>query len=178
MYLSLSLSLSLYLSLSLCFLVRSCLLITLIKCLKGHKSLGSLCSVVKTLIVSGARRTKGQTRWPIEDRSFKVFSKCICHCHCLCLCICLCCCLFFGQIMSPHHFDQMSERSQVSRIALWRWSLNVFVFVIVIVFVFVFVIVFLFVRSCLLITLITCLKGHKSLRVLYDSVFQQCLVGS
>ena len=28
-------------------------LITLIKCLKGHKSLGSLCCVVKTLIVSG-----------------------------------------------------------------------------------------------------------------------------
>ena len=41
-------------------LVRSCLLITLIKCLKGHKSLGSLCSVVNSLIVSGARRTEGQ----------------------------------------------------------------------------------------------------------------------
>ena len=34
------------------------------------------------------------------------------------------------------------------------------------------------VRSCLLITLITCLKGHKSLRVLYGSVFQKCLVVS
>ena len=33
-----------------------------IKSLKGHKSLGSLCGVVKTLIVSGA----GQTRCPIE----------------------------------------------------------------------------------------------------------------
>ena len=33
--------------------MRSCLLITLIKCLKGQKSIGSLCSVVKTLIVSG-----------------------------------------------------------------------------------------------------------------------------
>ena len=33
-------------------LVRSCPLITLNKCLKDHKSLGSLCSVVKTLIVS------------------------------------------------------------------------------------------------------------------------------
>ena len=32
--------------------MRSCLLITLIKCLKGQKSIGSLC-VVKTLIVSG-----------------------------------------------------------------------------------------------------------------------------
>ena len=41
------------------FLVRSCLLITLIKCLKGHKSLGSLCNVLKTLIVSGAGPSKG-----------------------------------------------------------------------------------------------------------------------
>ena len=41
--LSLSFSLSLYLSLSLSFLlVRSYLLITLIKSLKGHKSLGAL----------------------------------------------------------------------------------------------------------------------------------------
>ena len=32
------------------------------------------------------------------------------------------------------------------------------------------------VSSCLLITLITCLKGHKSLGVLYVSVFQQCVV--
>ena len=31
------------------------------------------------------------------------------------------------------------------------------------------------VRSCLLVTLITCLKGHKSLRVLYGRVFQQWL---
>ena len=38
-------------------LVRSCLLIALIECLKIHKSLGSLCSVVKTLIVSGVRGT-------------------------------------------------------------------------------------------------------------------------
>ena len=44
--------------------------------------------------------------------------------------------------MSPHHSDQMSQRLQVSGIALWRWSLNVFVFVIVFVCIFVFVIVF------------------------------------
>ena len=49
MYLSLSLSLSLYLSL---FLVRSCLLITLIKCLKGHKSLGSLFDGVFSMYLS------------------------------------------------------------------------------------------------------------------------------
>ena len=67
---------------------------------------------------------------------------------------------FFGHVMSPHHSDQISRRSQVSRIALWRCSLNAFVCVIV--FVFVFVIVFFWVRSCLLITLIKCLKGHKA----------------
>ena len=36
--------------------------ICLIKCLKGHKSLGSLCSVVKTLIVSGNRPSKQPTK--------------------------------------------------------------------------------------------------------------------
>ena len=41
-------------------------LITLIKCLKGHKSLGSLCSVLKTLIVSLVGPTKGRTMSPIE----------------------------------------------------------------------------------------------------------------
>ena len=70
------------------------------------------------------------------------FSKCICLCHCLCLCICLCHCLFFGQIMSPHHSDQISQMSNVSRMALWKSLLFVFVFVIVFVCVFVFVIVF------------------------------------
>ena len=43
---------------------------------------------------------------------------------------------------------------------------NVFVFVIV--FVFVFVIVFFSVRSCLLITLIKCIKGHKCLGSLFE----------
>ena len=32
--------------------------------------------------------------------------------------------------------------------------------------------------SCLFITLITCLEGHKSLRVLYGSVFQQYVCSS
>ena len=152
--LSLSLSLSLYLSLSLSF------------CWSGHVS-SSLWSNVSKVT-------------SLKDRSLKVLSKCICLCHCLCLCICLCHCLFVGQVMSPHYSDQMSQKSQVSLVVIWGSSLNVFVivFVIVIVIVFVFVIVFLLVRSCLLITLITCLKGHKSLRVLYGSVFQQCVVVS
>ena len=73
--------------------------------------------------------------------------------------------------------SQLSEMStivnkltQVSRIALWWSSLNVFVFVIVFVFVLVLVIGFLLVRSCLLTTLIKCLKGHKSLGSLFDGV--------
>ena len=40
--------------------------ICLIKCLKGHKSLGSLCNVVKALIINGVRPTKGPTMSPIE----------------------------------------------------------------------------------------------------------------
>ena len=43
-------------------MVRSCLLITLTKCPKGHQSLEPLCSVVKTLIVSSVRQTKGPSK--------------------------------------------------------------------------------------------------------------------
>ena len=74
---------------------------------------------------------------------------------------------FFGQVMSPHHCDQMSQWSQISGIALWRCSWNVFFFVIVIVLFFVLV------KSCPLITLIKCLKGYKSLRSLCCCVFQK-----
>ena len=38
----------------------------------------------------------------------RLFSKCLCLCHCL----------FVGQVKSPHHSDQMSQRSQVSEGAL------------------------------------------------------------
>ena len=116
------LSLSLYLSSSLSF------------CWSGHvfSSLWSNVSMVKSP----------------KDLSFKVFSKCICHCHCLCICLCLRRCLFVGQVMFSHHSDQMSQRSKVSEIALWRYSLNVIVFV----FAFVFVVVFLLVRSCFFMT--------------------------
>ena len=138
--LSLSLSLSLYVCLSLSFFWSS----------HVSSSLWSNVSKVTGLL----------------DRSLKLFSKCICLCNCLCHCHCLCQCLFFGQVMSPHHSDQMSQRSQVSGIALWRCSLNVCVFVIV--FVFVFVIVFFLVRSCLHITLIKCLEGQKSLGLLFE----------
>ena len=89
------------------------------------------------------------------DCSLRVFSKCLYHC--LCLCIRHCICLFVGQVMPANHLDQMCQRSQV--------------------FVFVFVFVFLLFNSCLLIALITCLKGHKSLGLFFGSVFQQCVVG-
>ena len=99
MYLSLSLSLSLYLSWSLSF------------CWSGHvfSSLWSNVSKVKSL----------------KDRSLKVFSKCICHC----LCLCLSSCPFVGQVRFSQHSDQMPQRSKVSKIALWRCSLNVFIIV-------------------------------------------------
>jgi len=92
----------------------------------------------------------------LQGRYLKVFSQYICLCHCLCVCPRL----FSIKVMSPHHSDQISQRSQASRVALGRCSLNVFVFFIVFVFVFVFVIVFLLVRPCSLITLTKCLKGH------------------
>ena len=44
----------------------------------------------------------------------------LCLCICLCLstfifiCLCLCICVLVGRIMSPHDFDQLSERSKVS----------------------------------------------------------------
>ena len=38
--------------------------ICLIKCLKSHKSLGLLCSVVKKLIVSGNRQTNQASKGP------------------------------------------------------------------------------------------------------------------
>ena len=78
-----------------------------------------------------------------KNLSLGVFSKCICHRHCICLR--LCCCLFVGQVMFSHRSDQMSQRPKVSKIALWRCSLNVFVIVIVFLFVFVFVVIFLLV---------------------------------
>ena len=107
----------------------------------------------------------------LKDCFLRVFSTWICHCHCLCICICHC--LSLGQFISPHQSDQISQKSQVSKDAPWRCSLNVYVFFIVVVFffVFVFVIAFFWARSSLFITLIKWLKGHKSLGSLFEGVF-------
>ena len=72
------------------FLVMSCLLITLNKCLKGHKSLELLLGGVLKMSLS--------------------------------LSLYLSLSIFFGHVMSSHHSEQMSQRSQVSRIALRRCS--------------------------------------------------------
>ena len=48
----------------------------------------------------------------VKNCSLEVFSKCHCHCHFLCL--------FVRQVMSTHHSDQMSLRSQVSWVTLWQ----------------------------------------------------------
>ena len=82
-----------------------------------------------------------------------VFSKCICHSRYL----------FVGQVMFSHQSDQMPQRSKVSKIALWKCSLNVFVIKTIFVFVFVVVVLGRVVGSCFLITLIKCFKGHKCL---------------
>ena len=60
--------------------------------------------------------------------------------------------VYFGHVMSPHPSDKMSQRSEVSRGALWYRCLCVEI---------VFVFVFLLVKSCLLIFLIKCLKDHE-----------------
>ena len=71
----------------------------------------------------------------------------------------------FGNVMSPHQSGQMSQRLQVYGIVLWGCSLNVFD------------IFFLLDRSCPLITLIKCLKGHRSLVSLFFRVFSKCFCG-
>ena len=83
----------------------------------------------------------------LQDFSLRMFFNC--HCVCLFHCICLCHCLFVGQVMSPHHSDQKSQFSKFRCRCL----------------------VFLLVRSCLLISRIKCLKGHKSLGSLCHCVF-------
>ena len=71
------------------FLVMLCLFITLIKCLKSHKSLGSLLIVFS---IGG-----GQVGKYVGRQAGR-----------------LC---FYGQVMSPHHSGQMSKWSQVPRLA-------------------------------------------------------------
>ena len=80
-----------------------------------------------------------------------------------------------SQYFSHFHFLIILHGTIVNNvetnIALCWWSsLNIFVFLIVFVFVIVFVNVFFLVRSCLFITLIKCLKGHKSLASLFEGV--------
>merc|ERR1712020_535651 len=70
--------------------------------------------------------------------------------------------IYFGHVMSSHHSEQMSQRSQVSRIALRRCSQNVFVNLFL-------------VMSCLFITLNKCLKCHKSLGLLLGGVLKMSL---
>ena len=72
------------------FFVMSCLLITLNKCLKCHKSLGLLLGGVLKMSLSLS----------------------------LSLSLYLSLSIFVGHVMSSHHSEKMSQRSQVSRMAL------------------------------------------------------------
>ena len=93
-------------------IVRSFLLITLIKCLKGLMSLGLLfiCQNQKWLtewVSESVSELQGHliTYWAVRLSSGQLKIKTV-----------------FGQVMSPHHSDQMYQRSQVSRAALCMWK--------------------------------------------------------
>ena len=103
--------------------------------------------------------------------------------------------LALSLVMSPHHSDQVYQRSQVSRITLWRYSPN---FAVVfgqvmsphhsdqmsqrsqvsritlwrcsLMYLSFSVSLFFLVRSSPLITLIKCFKGHKSLGSVFEGV--------
>ena len=134
-------------------LARSCFLITLIKCLSGEK----------------------YKRSPFERiLTYLSFS--------LSLSLYLYLSLFLSFCWSGHVFSSLCLKVKKS---LWRCSLNVFVIVFVFVFVFVFMFVFMFlfvfllIRSCLLITLMRCLKCHKCLGSLCNYInVVKCLIVS
>ena len=152
------------------------------QCLKGHKSLRAPFECVLEVYLSLSLSLSLSFCWSgnvsssflsnvskvisLWDHILRVFSKCLCHCHCLCHC------LLVGQVISPYHSHQITQRSLVSGITLWGCFLNVFAIVFVFVIVIVFVIVFLLVKSCLLITLIKCLRGPKSLGLLFEGVLK------
>ena len=53
-----------------------------------------------------------------QNRTFTVLQRRLWMLHFLCLCLCLCLCLLVGLVNSPHHSDQLSERSHVSTTGL------------------------------------------------------------
>ena len=95
----------------------------------------------------------------VSDRSLKGLLNYICLCHYLCLCMCLCHCLFFG---SGHVSSSLwSNVSKVWR--LWGCSLKVLSKCLCLCLCHCLFLV----SSCLFITLIKCLKGHRSLGLLF-----------
>ena len=84
--------------------------------------------------------------------SLRVSLSCCMSCHAFVFLLAVTPCLLIT--------DQMPQKSQVSWIALRGCFLNIFVFAIV----------FLLVMSCLLITLIKCIKGHKSFGSLFEGL--------
>ena len=100
----------------------------------------------------------------LNDRSLKVFSKCICHCLCLCCCIFLVRSCFLISLINVLMDKGLKDRY----LKVWC-SLYVFV----IVFVIVFVVVFLLTRLCFLMTRISCLGFAINMS---DS--EKCLCGN
>ena len=100
----------------------------------------------------------------LNDRSLKVFSKCICHCFCLCCCIFLVRSCFLISLINVLMVKGLKDRY----LKVWC-SLYVFV----IVFVIVFVVVFLLTRLCFLMTRISCIGFAINMS---DS--EKCLCGN
>ena len=143
---------------------QTSLLIILINCLKGHKSLGSLCSVVKTLIVSLVGQTDQGTMSPIElfwtaknpwlsewvsqwmtRSSIEIQVKI----HTGCFCSKFKQGDFFFKVHTGWFFSKSLQGDFLKISTGWFFQNS-------------YRVIF-WVRSCLLITLIKCLKGHKSL---------------
>ena len=91
-------------------------------CLHGHKSFGIWMAHCDCL------ECHKYLRLLFGDvLSIFVFCHFLCICICHCLCFCHCHCLFVGQVLFPHHSDQMSQRLQVSRVGILMCLLNIFV---------------------------------------------------
>ena len=100
----------------------SCLLITLNKCLKGHKSLGLLLGGVLKMSLSlsifGYVMSSHHSEQMSERSHVSRITLRRCSKNVFVVVFVFVFVNFFGHVMSSHHSEQMSQRSQVSRIAL------------------------------------------------------------
>ena len=75
-----------------------------------------LTSCWKYVWIDNSEEKKHRKNWKCFPLSLFI-EELLCFCFCLCLCIPLCLCLCLWLRSSIHHSDQMSQRSQVSKVA-------------------------------------------------------------